>query len=211
MATKAKLTAPDGADRTGEIELFAERIGLERAASGRYSILLTLGLYGGFMSGQLDPGAVVHEIEALEGARPPTRWKPPIQNKHPPLKGLWHKHYRQPGMSSLALNLQMALRRYGLPHLEAKVAEAQAAGEERYFEEDDIKRAVHDAVIGNYERRAADQAMTGEWLLYAQFEGQNYYLALATHDVTTHDDLRRQIDLLCCQEFPFLAELLQSA
>ncbi len=94
MATKFFLTGPDGKDRTAEIASFAEVIGLDRAAPNRYSLLLTLSLYAGLKSGHLDPAKVVHEIRALEGVGRPSQLKPPIQNKHPPLKGLWHKHYQ---------------------------------------------------------------------------------------------------------------------
>jgi hypothetical protein len=94
MATTFTLTAPDGTDRTAEISGFAEMIGLDHAAPGRCSLLLTLGLFGGFKSGHVDPAKVVHEIRALEGVGRPSQLKPPIQNKHPPLKGLWHKHYQ---------------------------------------------------------------------------------------------------------------------
>jgi hypothetical protein len=111
----------------------------------------------------------------------------------------------------MALNLRMAMHQYGLPAFEAKVAEAVEAGEERYMTEDDVKLISHDAVVGNFLRRANDQALTGEWIIYARHVGQNYYLALATHDVQTHRDVRRQIEAICIQEFPFLAGMLAAA
>jgi hypothetical protein len=51
--------------------------------------------------------------------------------------------------------------------------------------------------------------MTGEWLVYAIHEGQNYYLCLGTHK-SGDDALRQQIDLICVPEFPFLKEILVS-
>jgi len=211
MATTFTLTAPDKTDRTAEIAGFAEMIGLDHAAPGRCSLLLTLGLFGGFKSGHVDPAKVVHEIRALEGVGRPSQLKPAIQNKHPPLKGLWHKHYQETGLRSMALNLRMAMHQYGLPAFEAKVAEAVEAGEERYMTEDEVKLISHDAVVGNFLRRANDHALTGEWIMYARHDGQNYYLALATHDVQTHPDVRRQLEVICFQEFPFLAEMLAAA
>jgi hypothetical protein len=211
MATKLALSAPDGTDRTMEIASFAAAVGLESAAAGRYSLLLTLGLFGGFKSGHVDPAKVVHEIEALEGIGRPSQRKPPVQNRHPPLKGLWHKHYQETGLRSMALNLRMAMHDYGLPAFDAKVAAAASAGETRYMTEEDVKLIAHDAVMGNFLRRAGDQALTGEWIVFARHDGQNYYLSLATHDEQSHADVRSQIDAICCQEFPFLPALLASA
>lgn len=198
-------------DMTAEITSFAECIGLEHAAPGRYSILLLLGLFGGFKSGHLNPAKVVHEINALEGIGTSSQLKPPIQNKHPPLKGLWHKHYLQDGLSSMAKNLKKGLGKYGLPFLDQSISEAQDGGEERYLSEEDIKFIADDVVHGNWMRLATDEALTGEWIIYAQHEGRNYYLCLGTHDISQHENLRKQIDALCCQEFPFLSALLASA
>lgn len=211
MTSNFTLTGPDGTDRTAEIASFAEAIGLDRAARGRYSLLLTMGLFGGSKSGHLDPAKVVYEIEALEGIGRSSQLKPPIQNKYPPLKGLWHKHYQEPSLRSMALNLRVAMQAYGLPAFDAKMAEAARDGEVRYVTEQDVKLLSHDAIVGNFLRRAADQALTGEWIVYAQHRGQNYYLSLATHDAQKHGVVRKQIDEICCREFPFLTELLANA
>lgn len=61
---------------TEDMRRFAETIGLEQAASGRYSVALLLGLFGGFAARVQNPWKVVQEIEALEGIRPLTRTKP---------------------------------------------------------------------------------------------------------------------------------------
>jgi len=208
---KFTLTAANGEDMTAEITNFANCIGLERAAPGRYSILLVLGLFGGFKSDCLNPAKVVHEINALEGIGNPSQLKPPIQNKHPPLKGLWHKHYLEDGLSAMAINMQKGLKKYGLPLFKQRIHEAQEAGEERYVSTEGIKSMVDDAVHGNWMRLATAEALTGEWIVYAQHAGKNYYLCLGTHEKSEHENLRKQIDALCCQEFPFLSTLLANA
>ncbi|WP_025647747.1 hypothetical protein [Paraburkholderia fungorum] len=205
------VTAANGEDMTAMVQGFARFIGLEQAAPGRYSMLLVLGLFGGYQSGMLNPAKVVHEIHALEGIGPPSKLKPPIQNKHPPLKGLWHKHYLEDGPRAMALNILKGLKRYSIPVFQQRIDAAKAAGEERYVMPEDIEAIATDAVHGNWMRLAAAEALTGEWIVYAKYEGQNYYLALATHDSSTHDQVRQQIDALCCQEFPFLADLLANA
>lgn len=202
------VKAASGEDMTAMVEGFARFIGLEQAAPGRYSMLLVLGLFGGAQSGMLNPAKVVHEICALEGIGPPSKLKSPVQNKHPPLKGLWHKHYLEDGPRAMALNILKGLKRYSIPVFQQRIEEAKAAGEERYVSVEDIEAIATDAVHGNWMRLAAAEALTGEWIVYARHEGQNYYLALATHDGSTHNQVRQRIDALCCQEFPFLTGLL---
>lgn len=198
----------DGQDVTDELTQFARMFGLDRAAPGRYSMLLLLHLYGGCKSGSVHPWKVVREISTLEGFGPPSRLKPPIQNKHPPLKGLWHKHYQQGGTCSFAMNIDKAMKRYGIPYAKQKVKEATDAGELRYFAVEDIKPIVHDVLHNNFVQLGKDQSVSGEWLLFAKHEGKNYYLSLATHDESQHAQVRQAIDAVCCREFLFLPALL---
>src|SRR5471032_731537 len=118
------VTAANGEDMMPMVQGFASSIGLEQAAPGRYSLLLVLALFGGAQSGMLNPAKVVHEIRALEGIGPPSKLKPPIQNKHPPLKGLWHKHYLEGGRRAMAINIKKGLGRFGLPLVQQRAEEA---------------------------------------------------------------------------------------
>jgi hypothetical protein len=210
-AKKFTLTGANGEDMPAEITNFARAFGLERAAPDRCSMLLVLGLFGGFKSGHLNPAKVVHEIQALEGIGNPSRLKPPTQFKDPPLKGLWHKHYLPDGLLSMAINIKNGLKLYGLPVARQRAREAQEAGEERYFSIEDVKSLANDAVHGNWTRLATAEALTGEWIVYAQHDGKNYYLCLGTHKRSGHKSLREQIDAICCQEFSFLSALLSNA
>lgn len=195
-----------------EVDLgeFVKHIGLEKLAPGRYSLLLAANLYGGALSGTQNPAKIVREIELLEQDEL-GQLKKPIQNRHPPLKGLWHKHYMQDGIPSLAQNVLKGLNRYKIPVFQQMIEDAEKAGEERFVEVTDIPRIVDDVVSGNRRRLAEQQAITGEWIMFAKHEGQNYYLTIATHDSDTHQHVREQIDQVCCVEFPFLAQLLADA
>ena len=205
---KFTATAANGEDMTAELTNFANIIGLERAAPGRYSMLLLLNLFGGCKSGRLNPAKVVHEIKALEGIGKPSRLKPPSPFTRPPLKGLMHKHYLEDGIRSMAINIQKGMKKYGLPLFKQRMREAQQVGEERYVTVEDIKSLANDAVHGNWMRMSSAVELTGQWIIYAQHEGANYYLCLGNHNKSEHADLRKQIDALCCQEFPFLGALL---
>jgi predicted transcriptional regulator len=54
------------------------------------------------------------------------------------------------------------------------------------------------------------ERLTGEWIVFAKHEGRNYYLTLATHDKTTHEHERQQIENICYREFPFLEKILRN-
>lgn len=193
-----------------DLQKFVRMIGLNTAAPGRYSTLLALQLLGGALSGHQNPAKIIREIEELEAGKP-SRLKPPIQNRHPPLKGLWHKHYMQDGLASMAQNIQKGLTWFKSPLFKQMIRDAEDAGEERFIEPHHVPALVEDIVSGNWQRLAERQALSGEWIVFAQHEGQNYYLTIATHDSATHQHVREQIDQVCCIEFPFLTKLLTDA
>jgi hypothetical protein len=199
----------NGEDVTSELRAFAEVIGLERVAAGRYSIALLLGLFGGFKSGMQNPAKIIREIGALEGLGAPSRTKTAQAFTGFRLRGLIHKHYLSDGLKSLAVNMKNELDRSGIPLLKQKVADAEASGEERYFTVEDAKWIAYEASHGSMLRRMQRNALTGEWLIYAMHEGRSYYLCLGRHD-GNDGELRTQIDAICCQEFPFLKELLSA-
>lgn len=189
---------------------FSKLVGLDAVAPGRISKLLVRQLQDQLLHNGLNPACVVHEISALE-AGTASAFKPPIQNMFPPLKGLWHKHYAEPGLRSLALNVRNAIRKHGLPYFDQKVRESQISGVLQYMTARDIPALVDDVISGNLMRQAAQSARTGEWLIFSKYQGKNYYLSLGTHDKTTHASIRRNIELVCCLEFDFLTDLLAQA
>ncbi|HDR9102529.1 TPA: hypothetical protein QDB15_005676 [Burkholderia vietnamiensis] len=207
----ATLTATDqdGNDKANEIRSFAEHLDLDGRVPGRYSLLLFFDLYLLMKSGRGNPFTVLEEIDALEGRGRPSQHKPPIQNKHQPLKNLWHKHYQQSDLASMALNVKRALSKYGIPFVQHKIDEAAAAGEERYIAIEHVNDIANDAISGNLGRLRQEQALTGEWLMFAEYQGQRFYLCLATHHKNTHEHIREQIDRVCAVEFPFLTTILE--
>lgn len=197
-----KQVMMNGEDRSREIAMFAEQIGLRALAPGRYSVVFVMDLLfismtsGGF--GQAF--RVMDELRHLEGHGSSSLTKSPTQFTRKPLAGLWHKHYRQEGIRSFAINMQKALHKYGIPALESRVKPADQ--EPEIMTEDILREVMDDAVIGNYRRLAADQKMTGEWIVYTIEDGQNYYLSLGTHG--NDASIFQRIQQLCVHEFPFL-------
>lgn len=107
----------------------------------------------------------------------------------------------------MAKNLKQGLKSYGLPIMEAMIKDAEAKTEERYLEKSDIAQIIDDAVHGNYERRATDGRLTGEWIVYAKHAGQNYYLCTGKHGAD--EIIRKKIETNCVSELPFIGEILQ--
>ena len=198
----------NGDDYSAEIFGISKMLGLEELIPQRYSVLLLIQLAMGYASRTLNPYKVLDEVRALEGLRS-SQTKTPCKFTGRALKGLWHKHYLADGLATMATNLKNGVMRDGLPWIEDLANKVSQSGEEHYLTEDDIGQIVHDAVIGNWERRSAARQLTGEWIIYAQHEGSNYYLCIAGHR-SGDDWIRRQIDDICATEYPFLNDLFGS-
>lgn len=197
-------------DLTEEIINTILQIGIKKGMLERVSILFILQLYTSFISGSENPFIIADEISCLEGnsLRGESRTKPPTMfNRKPYLRGLWHKHYHGSGLDVMARNLQVALKNYGLPKFESRVEEAMKSGEEQYFTAEDANLIAHEAVIEHWERRAGEQKITGHWIIYAIYEGENYYLSLGRH-TDDEAEIRQQIEKICLHQFPFLSEIL---
>jgi hypothetical protein len=208
VARYTELTI-NGENKWDEVQAFGQAIRLDAATSGRHSTLLLIELYlHSIVRRAMSPARVIREIQALEGIGVPSKMKPAAPFTRAHLKGLWHQHYLPSGMSAMARNIQNGLRKDGMPWFEQRIRDAQDAGEDRYVSEDDIKLIAHDAVIGNWERRSQAKEMTGEWIIYAEHEGSKYYLCLGQHN-SGDAALRKNIDAVCAQEFPFLSYILQ--
>jgi len=107
----------------------------------------------------------------------------------------------------MAINIRKGLRRFGLPWVQQRVADAKASGEKRYFTVADVPQIANDAVASNWVRLKQHSALTGEWIVFAKYEGNNYYLSIAEHK-SDHLSLRAQIDAICVKEFSFLKGIL---
>jgi hypothetical protein len=189
-----------------EVRQFAEAVGLAMAAPDRCSTIFMFDLYvRAFFPVPGDPRKIVAEIRALEGLGRSVGTKPAEAFKHPPLRGLWKKHYLVGGLDSLARNIkigfgrkQKALHRIVAQHWNPKTA---------HLPPEAVSRNIADAVVGLYAERSRAESLTGQWIVYAQHEGRKYYLCLALHDegdAAIFDRIKNG----CIGEFPFLQSQL---
>ncbi len=176
--------------------------------NGRCSSQILLDLFFGTEIFGVRPFTVIDEIKSLEKQGISQTKK--AKRFRRPLRGLWHKHYMNGDVASLAKNVENALNEYGIPFFEEKIREAQAAGEERFITKDDVPKIVNDVLTNNLASRRSERKMTGEWIVYAQHENQNFYLCLAKHNDGEEDHyekIRERIERICMREFPFLKDV----
>lgn len=194
----------NGVDRTSEIEDFRIELGLERLIPDRCSQFLATQLFIGAREREINPDVVLREIRALEVGDESTRTKPAAPFTGFFLKGLWHKHYFQSSVSSMSRNLMNEIH---TDEAFRQLTEIMLNSGEEYLTEEMGARLAHEMVIGNFERRSARCALTGEWIVYAPFEGKNYYLCLASHN-DGDEFIASQIKSVCFSEFPFLKDII---
>ncbi len=147
---------------------------------------------------ELNPSRVLSAIQELEGGKD-SGTKPATEFKRPPLKGLWHKHYKEPGEASVRINIRNSIAKAGFfePELFDDTADLRAI----------VDTSVKSAFDKGYNQRQRDRKYTGEWLIYVIHQGKNYYLCLASHN---GDDskIRAEIDEHCVPQFPFLTSIM---
>ena len=104
-----------------------------------------------------------------------------------------HKHYKVSSLASFAVNQKNHwLRKDSQAKLDAVI--------NGFCRDGRAGKLTHEIVLGAYTERHAANQMTGEWIVYAQVAGVNYYLTLATHkepDAAVEARVRT-----CFAEFP---------
>ncbi len=193
--------------RYARMQAFYLALNRDGILTGRCSSQILLDLFFGSEVSGLNPCTVVDEIKSLE-KQEISQTKEASPFTRPLLVGLWHKHYMNGDVPSLAQNVKKELNQYGIPFFEGKIREAQAAGEERFVTKGDVPKIVNDVLANNLARRRNEGRMTGEWIVYTQHEGKNFYLCLAKHN-DGDEKIRERIERICVREFPFLKDVLQ--
>jgi len=197
-------------DFYARMQAFYSTLNHDDVLMGRCSAAILLDLFFGTEFLGVNSFTVIEEIRALEKQEiSQTKPATPFRGRH--LRGLWHKHYMNGDLASLAQNLKSELDRKGnrlSPFFEEKIEEAQAAGEERFVTKEDVPKIVNDILTNNLAKRRSEGRMTGEWIVYVQEEGQNFYLCLAKHN-DGDEKIREKIERICVWEFPFLKDVFQ--
>jgi hypothetical protein len=181
-----------------ELERFSKLLNLDAIAPGRISWLLIFDLLLWYELNGHNPSYISLQINVLEKTREVFGTKPPTQFQHPPLKGLWHKHFFDAHFIPHNLANHWAGNR--LKNLVEEVLDPKKSS---IITKEMISELNERLVEGAIEEREAAHKLTGEWIVYAEHEGRNYYLCLARHN-EGDEAIFSRISQLCYLEFPFL-------
>jgi len=142
---------------------------------------------------------IIDELDCLEGLRADSNTKSAEPFIGPTLRPLWHKHFIAPRHFLKNIGIRWALDRHGNRDLNRLLADIAKRGPDNW-----IGVLYHKLVFDGYWARAREKRLTGDWIIFGKYEGQNYYLDLATHE--EGKDEKRLMEKLrygCEAEFPF--------
>jgi hypothetical protein len=145
------------------------------------------------------PAKIASAVMELEQIGQSCGTKSAAPFNHPPLKGLWHKHYVYDGLASMAKNIDNALGKKGLDQIIRNFYNPGTAG----VPMEETAKRIANAITAKYPDRSRKRKLTGEWIIFARYENHNYYLCLGKHG----DDfgIYKNIKESCIDEFPFLS------
>lgn len=184
-----------------ELVEYAKLYGLEGLIPGRYSSLFVFNLLMLERKNGVELFSIIDEIKSLEGVGPSLQTKPASEFKGPHLKGLWHKHFFAANPSLLGHNITNQLAG---GKLEKLIAEIFDPNKSPVVTKEMIKELSHRVVVESLEDRAADNKLTGEWIVFAKHQGQKYYLCLTNHE-SGDKNIAQSIKAACGPEFSFLS------
>ncbi|MBY5609927.1 hypothetical protein [Rhizobium leguminosarum] len=126
----------------------------------------------------ITPFEVLAAIREVEAGETQLRTKKASEFTRPPLKGLWHKHYFSARF--LAHNILLGWGATGLKQIiEQEMNPAKSPTVNHEMIEAMATRAVAEPI----ERRFNAGKITGEWVVFAKNNGENYYLCMGTHEM----------------------------
>ena len=185
-----------------ELVAYSKLHELEKIIPNRYSWLFVFHLLMLEQKNGVSPSSIINEIKILEGLLDePPQTKPASAYKHAPLIGLWHKHFFAPHPSILAHNIKNQLAR---GKLEKLILEVFAPKKSAAATMSMIDEMVYRVVVESLENRAKSSKLTGEWIVFAKHEGQNYYLCISNHE-SGYENISHNVKEVCIPQFPFLS------
>ena len=146
---------------------------------------------------------VLLEIDHLE-RNVATTTKKAQEFRHLPLFPFWHKHFHDVGHLMRNIGDRWGVSRgEGSDGLDSMIRGAiQEIGHDLNLLS---SRVARNFFIGGIEDRSKTNRLTGDWIIFAKYEGRNYYLDVATHEEGNEPErLMRKLHASSAMEFPFL-------
>ena len=154
----------------------------------------------------INPFQIFQSLKDEENSTNNSSLKKSARFKRAPLKGLWHRHYFSGRF--IPLNVQNENSKKKLHNIVSKTIKGidlSSLNETEMFElSGKIAKSI---VLEPYEKRKSRGDLTGEWIVFAKYNGLNYYLCLATHN-QGDENIIKTIKEFCIPEYPFLSEII---
>ena len=174
---------------------------------GRCSERFLLDLYVYANTKGLNPSIIFEELRALECTLTESRTKQETKFSRLPLKGLWHKHFFSSHF--IAKNMQIANSR---GNIESVIEKAFEKYEGLDGTVENCKALARDISLGNYElfeNRSERNQLTGEWIVFAKINDENYYMCIEFHETDDHIIYDKVIKA-CKESFEHLVPVIES-
>jgi hypothetical protein len=125
---------------------------------------------------------VIAEISAMEKGRSTTTKIATQFRNGTALFPLWHKHFYTAQRMLKNVGVRWNIDNNG-PGNDALTEMIEEVAKTHGHDPDAWPRILANKfIIGALEERSLDRRITGDWIIFAKHNGENYYLDLATHD-----------------------------
>ena len=146
---------------------------------------------------------IMDEIKCLEGLGRQPRTKKAEEFKRLPLKGLKKTHFTDASFIVKNMGSHFGLEKGGNKKLDQLFERASNQNTSGDVDDEFISFIVNGLTVVMLKERAANHRITGEWIVFQEFEGKNYYLTLAAHD-EGDDNIYKRVSDCYKLDFPFL-------
>jgi hypothetical protein len=127
------------------------------------------------------------EVKYLEGLKHKTNTIKPNEFKRGLLKGYMKKHFMDASFIAKNISNHFSVHFGGNDKFDKIINDAIKESSSNVVDDIFVNRLSYKMTIGAYEERAGLYKLTGEWIVYKQYNGKNYYLTLGSHKET--DDI----------------------
>ena len=190
-----------------DVVSFSHDFSLDEDLYNRISILFWLKLYIFVRTRTMDVFPIIDEVKSLEnishfsmsGQEYNSVTKDSGQFKHPPLRGLWHKHFFT--AQFLAQNILKAHAKKGAGKRRMEKFFTEHEGAE--IDQTILGLLADEMTTGAFKDTLDQKKLTGEWVVFSHNSGKNYYLTCSFHNRDHWLDYE-EIKQFCVPEFPHL-------
>lgn len=141
----------------------------------------------------IDIYSITDELKDLEGIQSGSTTKRVEQFEHEdsPLKGLWKAHFTDSSLPFIYKNM--------------KIPKNLEQGKYENLSDEEKLKLNYSWTVGEYNYRALNNKLTGEWIVFDKYNGDNYYLTIGFHyPLEKDEDIFERVKKAYQEDFSFL-------